>query len=582
MTTPEDTYADFEGNESFNSLVKKHHVAPTTLRQWWLAHFGAVLVAERGKRIQSASAVITGRSRKGATLVYKTLTDTCCRCGVAMTLTVLQKAMTKRVICEPCEAQERGVDRYCPVCGFGCIGNKGLSTHMHRPGVTDPEGHKQYLEQKSQEEEAARFEGKEEGTDYVVCRLCGQRDTWLGRHLKAAHQMGAEDYRIQFSGALVSSKSTSEKRSKALVAYSRAHPTAGQKKTVLCSSCDLPHDVGWSFSLIIHDNRCDDCKAREEELAEETYWEGKTEREDYAVCQVCGHKANNLNSHIMSEHPELVGKYVVVYPGSLISSLKSPIRDKSKNVGSQHTAETKHLMSVNAGRWNKGLTKETDERVACGAEARKGYPGWAKGLTKETDPRIAALAEKLSALRLGVPHEAARVVLTTEDFLPYRLKNGKVVVGWASAGLGYSVPTVTREAKRLGLPTYSKCVTQTALVAQLAILLGGATFQQEWSSSCYRNPPTDHPFRFDGYFPDHKLLVEFEGFCHYTFPSVYFPLGREVEYAAMQERDREKVRQVKKAGEFQLLVIHESEPFADPGYLTQRLRDLGFQVTLPE
>jgi len=38
--------------------------------------------------------------------------------------------------------------------------------------------------------------------------------------------------------------------------------------------------------------------------------------------------------------------------------------------------------------WNKGLTKETDERVAK-------YSGrcWNKGLTKETDPRVAKAAE---------------------------------------------------------------------------------------------------------------------------------------------------------------------------------------------
>lgn len=38
--------------------------------------------------------------------------------------------------------------------------------------------------------------------------------------------------------------------------------------------------------------------------------------------------------------------------------------------------------------WNKGLTKETDERVA----KYSGKPAWNRGLTKETDPRVAQLA----------------------------------------------------------------------------------------------------------------------------------------------------------------------------------------------
>lgn len=48
--------------------------------------------------------------------------------------------------------------------------------------------------------------------------------------------------------------------------------------------------------------------------------------------------------------------------------------------------------------WNKGLTKETDERVAKNGRAVAialiGNIPWNKGLTAETDPRIKAMAEK--------------------------------------------------------------------------------------------------------------------------------------------------------------------------------------------
>ena len=57
--------------------------------------------------------------------------------------------------------------------------------------------------------------------------------------------------------------------------------------------------------------------------------------------------------------------------------------------------------------WSKGLTKETDARVADRAEAtargrKKAFAlgritAWSKGLTKETDPRVAAMAKNMRA-----------------------------------------------------------------------------------------------------------------------------------------------------------------------------------------
>ena len=54
------------------------------------------------------------------------------------------------------------------------------------------------------------------------------------------------------------------------------------------------------------------------------------------------------------------------------------------------------------GGWNKGLTKETDERLAKASETMKqSYKSgkakvWCDGLTKETDERIAQYAKKIS------------------------------------------------------------------------------------------------------------------------------------------------------------------------------------------
>lgn len=51
--------------------------------------------------------------------------------------------------------------------------------------------------------------------------------------------------------------------------------------------------------------------------------------------------------------------------------------------------------------WHKGLTKETDPRVAAMGEKRKGTPAWSKGLTKDTDLRVRAMAEKMVIIKTG-------------------------------------------------------------------------------------------------------------------------------------------------------------------------------------
>jgi len=58
--------------------------------------------------------------------------------------------------------------------------------------------------------------------------------------------------------------------------------------------------------------------------------------------------------------------------------------------------------------WNKGLTKETDPRVAKMAEgisrSMKGCKSWCKGLTKETDNRLLEASKKQSISGTGRHH----------------------------------------------------------------------------------------------------------------------------------------------------------------------------------
>jgi 5-methylcytosine-specific restriction endonuclease McrA len=69
--------------------------------------------------------------------------------------------------------------------------------------------------------------------------------------------------------------------------------------------------------------------------------------------------------------------------------------------------------------WNKGLTKETDERVKkCAANMKKTktkgfYEAWNKGLTKETDERVKQYGKKGSKSKKGIPNYKKRKDITT-------------------------------------------------------------------------------------------------------------------------------------------------------------------------
>jgi hypothetical protein len=86
------------------------------------------------------------------------------------------------------------------------------------------------------------------------------------------------------------------------------------------------------------------------------------------------------------------------------------------------------------------------------------------------------------------------------------------------------------------------------------------------------NPPTGHQFRFDGYFPSHALVVEFHGYQHWTFPSVFIK-QREI-FDALVERDRVKARLIRESGDLHYLELREDEPYTDAAYLRECLLDV--------
>ena len=85
-------------------------------------------------------------------------------------------------------------------------------------------------------------------------------------------------------------------------------------------------------------------------------------------------------------------------------------------------------------------------------------------------------------------------------------------------------------------------------------------------------------FRFDGYFPDFGLIVEFHGHQHYIFPNAYMINESYLpDYIALRERDRIKRELINASPDLLYLEVLEDEPYTDVSYLRGRLAALGIR-----
>lgn len=431
-------------------------------------------------------------------------------------------------------------------------------------------------------------------TDLVVCRECGFASAKLYRHI-ACHGLTAKTYQEKHG------------------------PDAPLRSVENALRQKVSREV-----------RLGRTEAAE---ALDALWAGKVLGEDFVECMECGYRAENLTGHISSSHPD----YRERHPNAQVVASGSAVRDKTLLKGRPLSAETRERMSRNAGRWNAGLTKETDERVANHSRKMQGKVSWAKGLNRD-DPRVARIitklrtyagdrrpwSEKLKAnlrpedfdpyldehgrvdthaagegLGYSLPTlllymrqaglsasdkhiralaEARTIRLEREVLMKYALANGKVSIGAAMAGLGHAFATIVRECERHGLPTFHRRIRQTLCLDAVSKALGGVPYVQEWNQRKFTNARTGAMFKFDGFYAEKNLIVEFHGAQHYVFPNAYM---RDESYRPLWEamlwRDAEKERLATAAG-IRYLVVREDEPYTDVDWLKARLSALFGQV----
>lgn len=130
---------------------------------------------------------------------------------------------------------------------------------------------------------------------------------------------------------------------------------------------------------------------------------------------------------------------------------------------------------MSRGGWNRGLTRETDERVARNAVAveltyQQGRRAWAAGLTRESDERVRAWADKSSTSRVmsnikklfadHTQHDACTVIIPEDRTFngARELMNELINAGWSALCIGDEVivPSALTSIEVCGLISHSE------------------------------------------------------------------------------------------------------------------------------
>jgi len=179
--------APFYTDEPFKKVATRLGVSPNTLRTKWVGAFGKVAFDARSQKLHSEAGTVAGLSRKGK-------------------VRVTDEHYRERDVA-------RGSDHWCEVCGGGFVGYQALTHHMVRAG---DEVHTKALEGVRRQVEDEKWDGLQEGQDFVVCAVCGFRGETLSNHIKL-HGLTSTEYQAKYT-ALIRSDALRTKRSEVMAA----------------------------------------------------------------------------------------------------------------------------------------------------------------------------------------------------------------------------------------------------------------------------------------------------------------------------------------------------------------------------
>jgi len=305
-----------------------------------------------------------------------------------------------------------------------------------------------------------------------------------------------------------------------------------KNKIVHCAQCNKEIEIS-KYSLDDFDRYCNECLI---ERNNKSFYD-KIEGLDYLVCPACGFRTMSLEAHFRGgnvtwkackySREEVEAKY-----GEL--RMFAPILDERakqtrKKIGWYKDRETTiQRMSASGGKHCLGKTKENCEYVKRISETKK--EGFASG---KYDTRIYKISkEQLEATAI-------------EDGVNLRITSTK---------LNIPIWITSRLCERYGLQISRKWKTQTYVLKTISEILK-TDFVEEFQFKKSR-------FRFDGCYPDLKLLVESNGYQHYIYPNIYHRTKEMFEKNLLY--DDLKKQEAEKQG-YRLLTVKYSDDLSAKG-----------------
>lgn len=509
----------------------------------------------------------------------------------------------------------------CPLCNQPVANQRGLASHFRHQSASHPDYETWLADQK--------WAGKTEPQDFVSCRECGLRAAALTGHLRT-HGLTAEEYRLKHGAGAALRTSQSSNLRNASLKGARASATYEGLKFVLCPSCGASHEVHKLSTPTL----CPSCTVRDEEALWEGKTEPQDYVSclecSYRAENLTSH-VQSVHPSYRERHPValVVALGSSIRDKTLLKGTTVPLETRllmSQNAGRWNAGLTKASNSSLRAQsqkmrgkisWNRGLTVQTSDILRKQGEKlsalQKGRPcvnGLRADLTLQdfapvldehgrvdrlkamellgfswntiskylceyglgiSDVNILARQEG-SVERLRELATQKIVRLTSEQLQPYRLKNGKLVVAWAASRLNRGVDIIRREADRHGIPRFQWGLSQGLCLGTVSEALGGAEWVDEWQNRSFTNPESSYMYKFDGYFPEHGLVVEYHGHQHFIWPNAFYKT--EESYLALRRRDAHKKELVLGDPALKYLEIRFDEPFDNPSYIRGRLFEL--------
>ena len=145
--------------------------------------------------------------------------------------------------------------------------------------------------------------------------------------------------------------------------------------------------------------------------------------------------------------------------------------------------------------------------------------------------------------------------LTVEDLSSCVDTEGRVVVEAVCSKYNCVSSTVLGYCRKYGLPTRNKLAWQKVVLDQAKRYLG-SEYVWEWSDPRITNPETGRVLNFDGYFPEHNLILEAHGDQHFRYSEKWH--GSKEAFEKLQARDAFKRKRAEELG-FWIKVVRPTD-----------------------